>query len=618
MSHDLDFKHAGGPPPGGAVDLDLGHRDGPPPADVVAAALRVQLGRPKLRVRVVYDNQVSRKLEGGGSLPWERGQASSLSAGSTWADAHRARISTGSAWAPSVVQPEQCTVASGENERSRSRAGLGWSDANAVTGASRDRFDVLVPAPRDLAAPWQRAQPLHDGRRSGFVWLVPQHHRERAEWRTAGRLARLRAFGFAPGVWMSGARFIRWQDGRPPPYGESHRPVDPPPPPPPVNSHPTLDFRCPAKLQGLAWRPSLPLAFGAHPCPGDDTGGPGDYTVPVLSVYFVSNSIDVVRLPGREPVPVRSLQIGIDAESWAWGLSASLPYAALELIEPTADGPVELEISVNGIRWTMAVEGYDVHREFGQASLSVRGRSLAAYLADPYAPKRSFVVDSPFNARQLAEQELDRPGLATGFTLDWQLPDWLVPAGSWSYEALTPMAVIARIAESVGGYVQADARLKTLHAKQRYPALPWEWAAATPDRMLPLDVVRTLDLRWTQKPDFNAVVVSGERHGLSARVYRSSTAGDQMAPMVVDALLTHADACRERGRSILADTGRQAVVTLELPMLDALGLIDPGQLVAVGDGAAGWRGLVRSTHIAAEWSQSLTVRQTIELERHYL
>ncbi len=617
MSHDLDFQHAGPPPPGGAIDLDFGHRDGPPPADVVTGTLRVQLGRPAVRLRAVYDNQVSRKLEGGGRLPWERAQASSASSGDVWADAHRARGSTGSGWAPSLPQPEDCTVASGENERSRSHSALAWSDAAGLSGAARDGFDVLVPSPHDLAAPWQRAQPLHDGLRSGFVWLVPQHQGERAEWRTAAHLARLRAFGFAPGVRLAGARFLPWQDGRQPPYGESHRPVDPPPPPPPVNSHPTLDFRCPVKLQGLAWRPSLPLAFGAHPCPGDDTGGPADYTVPVLSVYFVSNSIEVVRLPGREPVPVRSLQIGIDAESWAWGLTASLPYAALELIEPTADGPVELEISVNGIRWTMAVEAFDVHREFGQSSLSVRGRSLAAYLADPYAPKRSFVVDAPFNARQLAEQELDRPGLATGFALDWQLPDWLVPAGAWSYEALTPMAVVSRIAEAVGGYVNADARLKTLRAKPRYPALPWEWTSATPDRALPLDVVKTLDLRWTQKPDFNAVMVSGERHGLSARVYRGGTAGELMAPSVVDALLTHADACRERGRSILADTGRQAMVTLELPMLDALGLIDPGQLVAVGDGTAGWRGVVRSTHIAAEWTQSLTVRQTIELERHY-
>lgn len=618
MSHDLDFQHAGPLPPGGAVVLDFGHRDRPPPADVVTGALRVRFGRPKVRLRALYDNQASRKLEGGGRLQWERAQASSESSGDVWADARRARGSTGAGWVPTLPQPVDCAVANVENERSRSSTVLVWSDAADVSGAARDGFDVLLPAQCALAAPWQRAQPLHDVLSGGFVSLVPQHHGEHAEWSVAARLACWRAFRFAPGVWMAGARFLPWQDGWPPPYGESHWPVDPPPPPPPVNSHPTLDFRCPAKLQGLAWQPSLPLAFSAHPCPGDDTGGPGDYTVPVLSVYFVSNSVEVVRLPGREPVPVRSLQVGIDAESWAWGLSASLPYAALELIEPTADGPVELEIAVNGIRWTMAVEGYDVHREFGQASLSVRARSPAAYLADPYAPKRSFVVDAPFNARQLAEQELDRPGLATGFTLDWQLPDWLVPAGAWSYEALTPMAVVSRIAEAVGGYVNADARLKTLHAKPRYPALPWEWATKTPDRTLPLDIVKTLDLRWTQKPAFNAVMVSGERHGLAARVFRSGTAGDAMAPSVVDALLTHADACRERGRSILADTGRQATVTLELPMLDALGLIDPGQLVAVGDGAAGWRGLVRSTHIAAEWSQSLTVRQTIELERHYL
>lgn len=97
--------------------------------------------------------------------------------------------------------------------------------------------------------------------------------------------------------------------------------------------------------------------------------------------------------------------------------------------------------------------------------------------------------------------------------------------------------------------VNADARLKTLCLKPRYPSLPWQWATATPDRALPLDIVKTLDPRWTQKPDFNAVMVSGERHGLSARVYRSGTSGEQMASSVVDALLTHADACRERGRS---------------------------------------------------------------------
>ncbi|MDB0529820.1 hypothetical protein LBW56_24465, partial [Ralstonia solanacearum] len=61
----------------------------------------------------------------------------------------------------------------------------------------------------------------------------------------------------------------------------------------------------------------------------------------------------------------------------------------------------------------------------------------------------------------------------------------------------------------------------------------------------------------------------------------------------------------------------QARVTLELPMLNSLGLLDPGLLLAVGEGGDNWRGLVRATSVAAEWNESLTVRQTIEVERHY-
>ena len=110
--------------------------------------------------------------------------------------------------------------------------------------------------------------------------------------------------------------------------------------------------------------------------------------------------------------------------------------------------------------------------------------------------------------------------------------------------------------------------------------------------------------------------VSGERYGVVGHVVRSGTAGDLVAPMVANSFITHADAARERGRAILADTGRQAVVTLELPMFETLGLLDPGLLVAVGSGQSAWRGLVRSTSLSANWSHSLTVRQTIEVERH--
>lgn len=178
--------------------------------------------------------------------------------------------------------------------------------------------------------------------------------------------------------------------------------------------------------------------------------------------------------------------------------------------------------------------------------------------------------------------------------------------------------MIGRIAEAAGGYVNAHPRLRTLVAKSRYPVLPWNWATEVPDRTLPIDVVKTLNLRWQENPTFNAVYVSGERQGVTGHVVRAGTAGDLVAPTVVDALITHGDAARERGRSILADVGRQAIVTLELPMLSSLGLLDPGLLLAVGEGRTNWRGLVRATSIAAEWNASLTVRQTIEVQRYYL
>ena len=79
----------------------------------------------------------------------------------------------------------------------------------------------------------------------------------------------------------------------------------------------------------------------------------------------------------------------------------------------------------------------------------------------------SFSPTAAFTARQLAELELERAGLITGFDLDWQLPDWLVPAGAWSYESLSPVQVIARLVESVGGTLNAHPQLRRLMAKSR-------------------------------------------------------------------------------------------------------------------------------------------------------
>lgn len=610
MSVDLDFRGAWTPPEGGSAPLDFAlARQATPEA--TAATLRVGLGPPRVHIRAAYDNQVSRKLEGGGRLSWQRAQRQGGAIQSGWDDSTRERGASAMPWQPAATLARTVRAVGGDNQRACGASRVRWLGADPVVSATADRFDPLVPQHGQRMLAWGEGAGLPGSVRSPFVWLVSRPGGHTQAWQLAVPLALRAGFGFSPGRGHAGRWSSPWEIGRQPRPGESHLPVLPPTTQPAPRYHPDLNFIC----QALAWRPALRLDFGTHPCvpPGADA-----FSVPILKVYFVSNSVDVVRLPGREPIPVKSLQIGIDADSWAWGLSASLPYRALELVEPTAAGPVEIEITINGVSWVMLVESFDVRREFGQASLSIRGRSTAAYLAALYAPKRSFVPVTPFTARQLAEQELTRAGLTTGFALDWRLPDWLVPEGSWGYQSLSPMEVIGRIAEAVGGYVNAHPRLRTLVAKPRYPVLPWQWATVPADRVLPIDVVKTLNLRWQEKPTFNAVYVCGERAGVTGHVVRAGTAGDLLAPTVVDGLITHADAARERGRAILADVGRQAIVTLELPMLSSIGLLDPGLLLAVGEGGSTWRSLVRATSIAAEWSESLTVRQTIEVVRHYL
>lgn len=174
------------------------------------------------------------------------------------------------------------------------------------------------------------------------------------------------------------------------------------------------------------------------------------------------------------------------------------------------------------------------------------------------------------------------------------------------------------MATSVGASLLSHPNALQLTARSRYPEPPWRWEVVTPDLSLPIDVVRSLGARYLEKPEFDAVIVAGERKGIVGRVKRTGTADNRLAPMVVDGLITHADAARERGTRVLADVGRQALVTLELPMLPTIGLLEPGQLLGVGEGEAGWRGLVRATRVAASWTETLTVRQTVEVERHYL
>lgn len=340
----------------------------------------------------------------------------------------------------------------------------------------------------------------------------------------------------------------------------------------------------------------------------DDAPIPGLIVIPIQRSYIVANDVTLRRVADNFTLEALDMALSIDSDSWVWGFSATLRGSDLDEVVGAPGEPVELEASVNGYVFRLLAERVSRSRDFGQARVRISGRGIAAVLDAPYAPVLSLSSASAITAQQAATAAIQHVALPLGWSLDWQLTDWLLPAGLWTHQG-SPISAVQRIASAAGGYIQADQESQELRVLPRYPLAPWDWAAATPDIEVPVDVCTTESIERQDKPAYNAVYLSG---GILARVKRTGTAGDVTAQMITDDLITHADAARQRGTSILADTGAQTRQSITLPILETGGILLPGTLASIVDGATSRRGLVRGVSI----STGTRVRQTVEIETH--
>lgn len=342
----------------------------------------------------------------------------------------------------------------------------------------------------------------------------------------------------------------------------------------------------------------------------------GTIVTPTLRAYIVLNEISLIRVSNSLALPALALSISADADSWTYQWSATLPAGHLDDVLPASPGaPVELEATVNGWPHRLLVDRIGLDSSFGKPRVQIGGRGIAALLGAPYAASEA--RDNTAGSRtaaQLCDDALLINGVAaSGWAIDWNLIDWLVPAGAWVTLG-TPMDAIAAIAEAGGGYVRADPTAKTLHIEPRYPVAPWDWATATPDFELPAAATTKVGIEWRDNPAHNAVYVAGTGPGaILARVKRAGTAGDSVAPMVTDPLTTHADAARQRGTAILGAAGSGQSLTLETPIIEAIGPYPVGSLLKFVDGSAERLGIVRGCRISVGMP---TVRQTLEVECH--
>jgi hypothetical protein len=337
---------------------------------------------------------------------------------------------------------------------------------------------------------------------------------------------------------------------------------------------------------------------------------------PKQKVYVVMNSAMLKRVSDNHPIEAISMGVRTDLQSWCWGFSGTiLKRSAFNLIAPDLVGNTEVEVEINGHRWRIMIEGAEESRTFGHESWNISGRSLSAMLADPYAPKTSYVESQERTAIQLIEDRLEN----TGWTLDWQAVDWSILANAYSYMDLTPLEAIQKVVAAGRAWILSDPVAKVLHVYPRYPRSPWTWATATPDLAI-TGGLRGSGHRWRPGAVYDAVFVSGRSQGVIAKVIRTGSAGLQVAPMVTDDLITDTDVARECGRNILAASGNWSEGSYPMRLMpdpNLPGLVLPGRLVEMTDYLVPWRGQVTGVAINAAWQRGLKITQTLEIERYH-
>lgn len=546
---------------------------------------------------------------------WQDATHTSCLAGERWQEGERITALSAEHWQDAAATVASTAARWQEGQRLISSTSTRWQDATELRHLVAERWQEGQRLRHTTSARWQDA--------AGLRHLVAEHWQEqlrlrhlvRTHWQDASELRRILRQHSGPAIEVRIGLSTRWQDASRPPAGRSI--VKPPDPPLP---EPCYD---PATLGTLIfdepWVPGDGRLVFVCVRKGEPEPPGALIVVPLRSVYMTHNHITLQRIAGGITLPAVGVELSLDDTSFTWGWSASFAgtrevAAVLAALNPDSGEPVEVELTINGVPYRLLTDPVDRQRQFAKTTLRVPGRGLAAELDAPSARQMVFSQASARTAQQLAAEALEVNGVGIGWDIDWGLTDWLVPGGVWSHQG-THISAVSAIAAAAGGYLQPHRTARTLRILPRYPAPPWQWPDLTPDIELPVGPVVVEGIQWQRLPDYNRVYVRGEGVGVLGQITRAGTAGDVDAPMVVDPLITASEVARQAGIAVLGNTGRQAIVTLSLPVLDETGLILPGKLVRYVDGSTVRLGLVRST--ALSW-QRPKLRQSIKLETHIL
>lgn len=324
-----------------------------------------------------------------------------------------------------------------------------------------------------------------------------------------------------------------------------------------------------------------------------------DYSIPEKGVYIVKNEVEIFRTDDGRIIKAFNVEIGSNSKEYLWSGSLSLPISELEKI---ADKP-EIEININQLKFTVDVNDIDTKKSFNSGIVDIAVSSTTNKLKTI----KSHNVGHDASSIAIMSAQLSRDDLETGFVfLNKDGEDWIIPSGVIDYSDTTALDVINSIALSVGDVVISHAHKKEIMMKTKYPA-------GQPVYSVPVGKLFDWGTNEAESIKYNAVVATGENEGVTAVVRKEGTAGEKIAPMIVNKLITAENAARRAAINTIYNTDDCSVnIETESVLFKEAPMIYPRDIVRVGSDI-GWVDDVRIS-IALD-GKALTVRHAMSIEK---
>lgn len=485
-----------------------------------------------------------------------------------------------------------------------------WQKADKVQINSVSDFESNIQLKHKSIQTWQKTKQINIVRNDAFNDHSKHRRATLSWWQQAIQLGLNQGFGFNSATWLKLTEQLRYQQTKRPKTGLwiPDNPDDGSESSEEFKGTGDLNFCCKAvDVDPL----NVVLNFSEDACcKNDDPLGN-------QKVYFIMNEGYLKRVDTNENIELKSVNVSIDRDSWCWQFSASLPFTELSKVNTDEDS-IEVELMLNGFKWRFLIEQDTDNREIAKTDVKISGRSVTSVL-DEQSGTRSFSQTQAISSVQLAQAELDRAMLESLIDMDWKLVDqtgWLVPANAWTYTNLTPIKAIQEIAEGAGGFVSSHMNQPKLLINHRYPFAPWQWGEQTVEYSVPYNLILNISRGRDFKPSYNAVYVQADNAGVQALVKKTGTAGDLLAPTVVDPFINDQGSARSRGIKELSEFGKKRPYDLTIPLHEQVGVILPSKIVSIGEQIGEWKGLSYSVSISANWSSNgLVIRQSATIER---